>query len=460
MGTRALDEAVTSRRATEAIAEFIVALDLSAIPDGVLHEAKRSLVDHLAVTLAGAGEPASRRLRRVAQRLAPTTQATIVGSAERTSAPFAALLNGYSAHVLDFDDTYNPGRTTIHGSASVWPVIFALSDLSRLSGRRAVESFVAGFETQARVASAAGPAHYEIGWHVTGTAGHVGAAAAAAKVLELPADATVHALGCAATQAAGLKELYGSDCKALHPGKAAMDGVLSGFLADEGFTAVATSLEGRQGLLSVMSTDPEPKLLVDGLNATWHLADNGYKPYPSGSLTHPTVDALLALQERFDFSAREVAGVDVRVHTYAATVTGNRSPTTGNQAKFSLVHCAAMALLRRRLTLAEFEDAVVNDADVARTRDKVSVAVDPSQGKRSAAVTVTLQDGRRLDGSVLDNRGTPANPLRDVDLEQKFLAVAVPKLGEGAARSLMEQCWRLEQVDDLAAVVAVSAGVA
>lgn len=438
---------------TVELAGFNVALSRSEIPDEVAHQAERALVDHLAVAFAGSAEPASAKLRSAAARLAASDQATIIGSGQRTSAPFAALLNGHSSHVLDFDDTYNPGRTTIHGSSSVWPVIFALSELATVTGSRALESYVAGFETEARVADAAGPTHYDIGWHVTGTAGHLGGAAAAAKVLDLSVEQTVNALGCAATQAAGLKEVYGSDCKPLHPGKSAMDGLLAGVLASEGFTSRATSLEGKQGLLRVMSTDPDPDLLVKNLHSFWHLAQTGFKAYPSGSLTHPAVDCLLDLHERHEFHAHDVESVQAHVHKYAATVTGNARPTTSNEAKFSLAHCAAIALLKHRLTPADFDDAIVNDPLVKELRSRVQVTIDPEVGKRGASVTVRLRDGRVLESSVTANRGTPDNPMRDEDLDRKFMSGAVGVVGEAQAKAILEQCWRLQELDDMSVLV-------
>ncbi|MGH3383596.1 MAG: MmgE/PrpD family protein [Nocardioidaceae bacterium] len=443
--------------ATATIAAFTVALSHSDLPTQVVHEAKRALVDHLAVSLAGSGEPAAERLRRVARRVAQSEQATIIGSAQRTSAPFAALLNAYSSHALDFDDTYNPSRTTIHGSSCVWPVVFALGELTGLSGRKALESFVVGFETGARVASAAGPDHYEIGWHVTGTAGHVAAAAAAAKALGLSVDATTNALGCGATQAAGLKELYGSDGKALHPAKAAMDGVVSGLLAEEGFSAGSTSLEGPRGLLRVMSSSPDDTLLVADLGSAWHLPQNGYKLYPSGSLTHPTVDALLRLRDQFDLVPSQVDAIVVRVHEYAATVTGNPAPTSGTEARFSLAHCAAVAVLSGRLGIDDFDDAVVNDPTVADLRGKVQVSIDGSLSKRAAQVAVRLTSGRTLEESVLDNRGTPDNPVSDDDLGRKFLDVAQSRLGEPAASAVLDLCWRIDEVDDVADLVTAAA---
>lgn len=443
---------------TVALAEFAAGLAYDDIPDDVRHEVARSLVDWLAVTLTGAAEPGSARLRAVARRVAPVPRATVAGTAERTTVPYAALLNGYAAHVLDFDDTYNPPRTTIHGSSVIWPVTFALSeDESIVDGRRAVAAYVAGFETTARVAAAAGPAHYEVGWHVTGTAGHVGAAATAARVLGLGAVPTVHALGTGATQAAGLKELYGSDGKALHPAKAAMDGLVSALLAREGFTATPASLEGGRGFLPVLSPDPDPAWLTEGLGSSWHLPANGHKAYASGSLTHPAVDAVLAIHARNGFAPDDVVRIVATVHPYAATVTGNPAPATKTQAKFSLQHCVAVAVHAGRLTPADFEPDVIDDPEVVRLRGLVEPVVDQGAGKRAATVEVMLADGQVLRESVRDNRGTPDNPMTDDELERKLLDIAVPVLGTGRATELAALAWRVAELDDVAALIAATA---
>lgn len=447
----------TAPGATVELARFAAGLDLEDIPESVVHEAKRALVDWLAAALAGADQPSADALHRASVRLAPGDQATLIGRGERAAAPFAALFNGFASHLQDYDDTFNPGDTTVHGSAPVWPVVFALAEQRPVDGAAALAAFVAGFETEARVGRAAGPGHYEAGWHVTGTTGHLGAAAAGARLLHLGPERTAHALGTAGTQAAGLKEVYGTDGKALHPGKAAMDGLLSATLADEGFTSATTIIEGARGFLAVMAPAPTLEPLLDRLGTLWHLAANGYKAYPSGSLTHPTIDAVLALRERYGFTVADVAEVEARVHPYAASVTGKVRPRTGLDAKFSLTHGAAVALVAPRPGLAHFTDAGACDPATGAARERVRVVADPSIGKRGAEVTITLRDGRILRETVADNKGTPGNPLPDADIEAKFLDVAGPRLGSGAARALLDLCRRVEDLTDFGALVRATA---
>ncbi len=449
----------TQPGATRRLARFVTELSRDAVPEPVWHEAKRALVDWLAATLAGAGEADTDAVCRTAARLAPGTQATVVGRRERTTAPFAALINGFASHLQDYDDTFNPGDTTVHGSGPVWPVVFALAELGPVTGTQALLAFVAGFEVETRVGQAAGAGHYEVGWHVTGTTGHLGAAAAAARLLGLDELRCAYALGTSGTQAAGLKEVYGTNGKALHPGKAAMDGLLSGLLADEGFTSATTILEGERGFLRVLAPDPDPRLLVTELGTRWNLPANGYKAYPSGSLTHPTIDALRELRERHPFRPSDVESVRATVHPYAATVTGKVDPRTGLDAKFSLTHGAAVALLAARPGLTHFTDAGATDPATARMRDRIAVVVDEAMSKRGARVTVTLHDGRTLRAEVANNRGTPDNPLSDDELTAKFADVAGPCLGTEAASALVTRCWEADRLDDFGSLVRACAQV-
>src|SRR5689334_12050468 len=222
-----------------ALAAFASGVRFDTLPHAVVHQAVRCLVDWLGCAVAGAATPESGRVRAAIRAMDPdgSRTAAIVGTSERAAADHAALANGIAAHVLDFDDTFNPDRTTIHGSAPLWPAIAAAAELTPVTGTGAVEAFVAGFEVQTRVAVAAGAGHYDAGWHVTGTVGHIGAAAATARLLGLSPEQTLAAIGTGATQSAGMKVVYGSMGKSLHAGKAAMDGLLSGFLARDGFTS-------------------------------------------------------------------------------------------------------------------------------------------------------------------------------------------------------------------------------
>jgi len=444
--------------ATSELSGFVAGLACPDIPADVVHQAKRCLIDWLGVTLAGSADPSADVLGAVSDELGSDRTATVLGTGRSTTLLLAALSNGYAAHVLDFDDTYNPARTTVHGCAPVWPVVIGLSELDQVDGRSALAAFVAGFETQIRIALAAGPAHYEAGWHVTGTVGHFGAAAAASNLLRLDTTQVANALGAAGTQAAGLKGVYGSMGKALHPGKAAMDGLLAAFLARRGFTATTSVLEHDRGFLRVLSADPDPDLATAGLGKEWTLPHNGFKPYACGSLTHPTIEAVIGLREEHGLVPEQIDAVRATVNDYVSWVTGNARPSTGLEGKFSIFHSAAVAAVDGAASIRQFTDERVNDPVVRGMRDRVSIVVDDGLPKDAATVEVALTDGRRLSRHVLHNKGTPDKPMSDEEIEAKFTELAAPRVGRDAARRLADVCWRLDEHVDVADVARLARG--
>lgn len=435
----------TTPSRTRSLADFASSVNTADAPAEVVHRAKRALVDWLAATLAGAVEPASAKLRDVIASVSGEPVATIIGSSQRASAPFAALANGYATHATDFDDVFNPPETTVHLGSCVWPTVLAIAEMRSLSGPEALASYLAGFEVGARVARAAGITHFESAWQVTGTAGHLASAAAGARALGLTGTVMAHALGMAAAQASGIREIYGSDAKALQPGRAAMDGVLTALMAERGMTARDTALEGRRGLLSVISEDPRPEVLVEGLGDEWAVLSNGHKLYPNASLLHPAIDAAIALTKDPNFARDGVAAVEVRVLPFAASVTGVVHPSPGSDARFSGAHCVAFALLTGYLGLDSFSPSAVNDPEVARLRDLVTIVGDDNVGKRGARVTVTMTDGTSLSETVVANRGTPDNPLADEELDTKLRSIAVPRIGVQALNELLGRCWNLDE---------------
>jgi len=439
---------------TSALATFVAEQQCEQIPEPVMHAARRALVDHIGVTVAGSADDATRRARDAIAGSENSGSATVVGAQMRVSPPFAAFLNAFASHVLDLDDVYNPPGTTVHGSCSVWPAILAIADDRPVTGRDALASFALGFEVETRVAHAAGQTHYDAGWHVTGTSGHVGAAAAAARTMGLDRDQIEHAMAAGATQAAGLRIMAGSDLKSMHPGKAAMDGVLAAALVDQMLTASPKALEGDFGYLAVMSTSPAPGRISAGLGETWNLTSNGHKLYPSGSLTHPMIDGVIALMSAENISPGEVTVIDVRVSPPAARFTDLPRPTNRMQAKFSLRHCAAAAVAFRRVGTPELEEAVLTRPDIVELRDRVKVVADPALGKQDADVEITLVSGRTLSTEVRGNRGTPAAPLDDDDLSAKFRDLVSPLLGSPRTETLLNTCWHVDELADVTALLA------
>ena len=263
-----------------------------------------------------------------------------------------------------------------------------------------------------------------------------------------------HAIAAGATQAAGLRIMAGSDLKSMHPGKAAMDGVLAATLAAHQLSAGAKALEGDFGYLAVMSDEPAPEKISTGLGETWNLTSNGPKLYPSGSLTHPMIDGVIALMTENDVAPGDVTVIDIRVSAPAARFTDLPQPTTPMQAKFSLRHCAAAAAIFRRLGPDELAKAILTRSDVIDLRDRVKVVSDPALGKQDADVEITLASGQSLATQVRGNRGTPSAPLDDDELDSKFRELVGPVLGAERTERLLATCWRFDELDDVSELLA------
>jgi 2-methylcitrate dehydratase PrpD len=436
---------------TRALAAYIVNSRSSDIPADVRHEASRALLNIVGCALGGATHPAVDIVLRTLARLSGPPTASVLGRSERLDPLHASLLNGISSHVLDYDDTMPANYG--HHSSPVAAALFAHASAHQVSGRAFVDAFVLGFETSARVANAVYPAHYDAGWHITGTAGVFGAAAAIGRLLAIDEQAMVWALGLAATQAAGLREMFGSMGKAFHPGRSAQNGYLSALLAQEGFTAGERALEGVRGFAAVQASRFDLTKIGDGLGDDYQLRHNTYKPFPCGIVIHPTIDGCVQLhhEERLDPSS--IADVRLRVAPLVLDLCNQQAITRGLQGKFSVYHAAAIGLGRGRAGLAEFSDEAVNDPAIRRLRERTTATADVEVSEDQAVIEVALTDGRRLTRHVTASLGNLARPLSDAQLEAKCREQAALVLAPEDVDALVDRCWRIDAIADVGEVV-------
>ena len=330
--------------ATRSLAAYVASANTEDLPPSMLHEAKRTLVNILAVSLSASADSGSHALIDWARDEGAAPKASVVGSSLRTSAFNAAMVNGFLAHLQDYDDTHFP--TVLHPTAPVWPAVLAVAEERGTSGRDTLAAFVLGAEAACRVAMSVHPWHYDMGWHITGTAGVFGAAAGAGRVLGLGADDMNTAIGIAGTFAAGVREVFGSHAKAMHPAKAASNGVQSARLATQGFTGADDILGGRRGFWQVLSPNGHSEeALLAGLGSRWELANNGLKPYANGVVSHPIQDAVITLRNEHGIAPEDVASIDAEVNPLVLELMNRAEPRRGLEGKFSFQHCAAAALV-------------------------------------------------------------------------------------------------------------------
>jgi 2-methylcitrate dehydratase PrpD len=334
----------------------------------------------------------------------------------------------------------------------------ALSEYRPVSGRDFLHALILGVEVECRIGNAVYPAHYDVGWHITGTTGVFGAAAAVGKLLGLTEQQMIWALGLAATQPVGLKEMFGTMTKSFHPGRAAQNGLTSAFLAQRGFTSSNQGIEAKAGWANTLSTKHDYSQIVDKLGETYEISLNSYKPFACGIVNHPTIDACVQLRNKYKLTAAQIESIELRVHSLVPELTGKKTPQTGLEGKFSIYFSAAVAIVEGAAGEKQFSDKLVHDPTIIGLRDRVRVTVDASIHEDQVRASITLKDGRKLEQFIEHAVGSIQNPMTDSALEAKFTDLADGVLPAARARRLMELCWRVETLSGAAEIAKSAAG--
>ena len=432
---------------TRRLMEWAASTRHEALPEAVVRSSRRLLLDYVGVAVGGADHEAAPIALEVARTLGGEPQATILGHGERTSVANAALVNGVSSHVLDYDDTHIP--TILHPTGPIASAGLGIAEWRGLSGAELLRTHIIALEVSTRVSLALYPRHYDAGWHMSGTTGTIGAGIAAALLCGADGPQLVHALGIAATQAAGHREQFGTMSKSLHVGKAAANGVLAGLLATRGYTAAPDPIEGRRGMFAVMSGRGDAEALSAGLGSDWEIDRVGIKPYACGVVAHPPIDAARRLRTAHGLDPAEIEDLELRVNPLVVELTGKPEPRTGLEGKFSVAFCAAVALLEGAVGPHEFTDEMVRRPDVVALRDRIHPRAVAEIHHSQAEATARMRDGREVSVRIDAATGTPENPISDNELRRKFLDLVEPVLGAERGRELLGHA---ERIDDLASL--------
>jgi 2-methylcitrate dehydratase PrpD len=463
-------------RTTRALAEVLAATRSEDLPLDVIEHSRRAITDWLGSALGGSIERPARLAQQVAAGFGASDQATMF-AAGRASAPAAAFANGVASHILEFDDIHK--GSTVHAAAAIIPAALAVAEREHADGRAFLTAVTMGYEAAFRIGEAVNPGHYYF-FHPTGTVATFGAATAAGSLLKLTADQMVNALGTAGTQAAGLWEFNadGAMSKHLHPGKAAMNGVLAADLARVGFTGATRILEGDRGFFRAMSKSYDESRIADGLGSQWKVGENGYKLYSCCGHTHTAVDCALEIRGRRRWSKgdvlRDLSSVAIETYGPGYEIVREMNPRTPYQAKFSLAYCVAAALLDGTLGLEQFAEERfgpegVRDAAIAALLRRIRVTVaDDLTAKYPAAwpvrLTVACQAEAKGEGGLTAGsaeraasdypRGNAENPVSSGELENKFTALVGSRFGHDIARSALSALHSVERCGDMATLFA------
>jgi 2-methylcitrate dehydratase PrpD len=449
-----LSEQAHSHRAVEAtrlLATFVAELRFDAIPTTVIDEAKRALVDYQGVALAGSRDALFEKLNAVYRTRGGAPEARLIDGSRKTDVLSAALLNGAAAHTLDFDDTH--ADFFYHGTVPVAPAVWALGEFLQVSGREFLTALVAGWDVGARIARALNPSIYAKGWQNTPTIGTFAAACSAARLLKLDIDETRHAIGLAATQASGTRQMHGTMSKPFQVGKASMNGVLSALLSREGVSTSPIALEAPLGFAKLMAQEFDLEIAVAQLGARFELLRNIYKPYACCLLHHPLVEAFMALHREHGVSAERLLSAECRVYASVLDSTNVDDPTTGAQGKFSIQHAAAVVLADNAAGLEQYTTERVLDPALATLRGKMRFVADPALTSYDCVVTARCTDGATVEVRINKPRGCIDNPLSNADLEAKFRDAARESINVQRQDRTLAAIHSLDSAADIAAVV-------
>ncbi|CAN8105412.1 unnamed protein product [Discula destructiva] len=471
--------------ATKHVASWVHDLQYSQLPSDVVRAAVRSFYNWAGCAIGGSDHEAVTIAQKALSPFFGPPTASVLGhkGALLTDPQHAALLNGIASHVHDYDDTHLD--TIIHPTGSVASALLAAAEWQSrsnsvpVSGKDFLLALTAGIEVECKLGLAVWPQHYDVGWHITSTTGSIGAAVAVAKLLKLERQKIVQAIGVAATQVVGLREMFGSHTKSFHPGRAAQAGLMAALLAKEGYTSSEQALEAKRGWANVVGvTKGEDEAQADlakwtgfggkseaGLPAPsgaspkdvgrWEILRNSFKPFPCGIVIHPVIDACAQIHQDMQsqgLKPEDIERVHAKVHPLVLELTGKKEPKDGLQGKFSVYHGGACGLIFGKATPSQYNDSVVRDPAVIAVRDRIQADIDESLAADETKVVVTMAGGRTLEKHVSHALGSMQVPLDERQLQDKFLDQCQRILGEGTG-SASRNLWSVEDTEDIASIV-------
>lgn len=439
---------------TKRLASFVADTELSDVPRDSQERSKEAIRDFVGVALFGSQHEVGNKVHSYVQSHHPGDDATVLGRGT-ASGTGAALANGSFGHAIDYDDTFE--SIVIHPTSPIFSAALAATDLVDASGAELLAGYAIGVETAYRIGHSTDPSHYKNGWHSTGTIGSIGAAAASSSVMGLTTEAVQRALGIVASGSSALKKNFGTMTKPLHAGHAAEVGLRAAILADEAFTADPDILEEDLGYGNVMTPGGEytASTITDGLGEVWNVTDIGFKPYPSGVITHAAMDAMRSLVRQKELTPDDVETVRVALDDAASEMLIHADPDDALQAKFSIEFCLAAILREGDAGVHEFTDEYVQQPETKRAVSLIEREFEPNllggdYAGYGARVTVTTVDGNELQEEIKYAPGSPNNPIGEERLREKFFECTETVMDREKAERMADSIESLEEPGSLA----------
>jgi len=456
-------------RVTKEAARFVTNLTYTDLPPEAVRIGKRCVLDGLGLILAGSFEKCTRISLQFSESVSRPGKSSVLGATPmKLTAPFAALVNGTAGHAMDWDDSQlSVSADRIYGlltHPTIPPLTASLAvgeEIGAVSGQTLLTAFLAGFEVECKIAEAINPDHYKKGFHTSGTVGSFGAAMAAAKLLGLTEAQIRHAIGITASMASGIRTNFGTMTKPLHVGKAAGNGVTAAMLAKNGFEADLAALDGPWGFFSVFGRGFEPEKIAGCIGNPHTIVDPGVsiKPYPCGILTHPSMDAMLAVVTENDIRPDDIKEVVLYAGSNILNPIRYKIAHNELEAKFCMPFLLAAIAVSRKAGVHEFTDEFVNSPQTQGLMQRIRTEFDSeieAKGwdKIRSRVEVLLNSGRKIIKEADERyRGGPENPMSDEELQGKFTDCTERLLNEEARRSIFRLIDGLENLKDISELI-------
>lgn len=437
---------------TSKLARFIIDAKYEDIPAKVIAHAKYCILDLLGCALAGSKEPMVKKLIEILRLNMASGPSTIIGSKIKCLPYLAAFVNSFMSHILELDDVHE--ASILHPAAPVIPPAIAIAEAMKANGKDLVTAIVIGYDIEIRLGETINPHHYMY-WHTTGTCGAFGATATVGKLLNLDHDQMINALGLAGTLASGLVLTFGTIAKYLNPAHAAFVGILSAFLAKEGFQGPINVLEHDKGFIRATTPRAEVDIIkiIEDLGKEYKILTNIIKLHASCGHTHAGIDGVLYIKDKYKIDYREVRKIIIYTYPIAFELTGKiYEPKTMHEAMFSYPYCIAAALIYGKVGLDEFTEDKLRNREVLEITKKIEVKVDPRYtnvrlGK--ARIEVYLNDGRILTHTVDAPKGYPQNPASHEEIINKYRHLASRALSYESVLRCEKLVLDLENVTDV-----------
>jgi len=436
---------------TEALSNFIFESSIENFTEEVIEASKKCLLDWIGVTLSGARDPSIRILIDLIKEMGGRKQATILGYGMKTNVLNAAFVNGTASHILDYDDAHEDTRS--HPSAPLIPALLSISEYKKLNGAEYITAFVLGLEVSTRVGLALGKSYYNLGWHTTPILGRFGAAAGVGKLLKLNRKQLAIGFGLAATNAGGLRKVFGTMAKSFHAGKAAMDGMLSALLSQRGFTAPEDVLDGESNFLEVFSREYDSDQMIQGLGKSYQVLRDSFKPHAACLLIHPVIDGIIGIGEKYGIDPDSVERIDLEVAPLCLTVSDNADPKNVLEGKFSIYFCVALALLERKVKESQFTQGMIQDDRIRGLMQKIKAIRNDSLKETQANLIVKLKNGIQYSYHVDAPKGDPRNPLSYAEILEKFEDLTRPLLSKRRMNRIIDVIRNLEKLQNISELI-------